>query len=336
MPVNKAARVRFEIIDECLRNTLHKWSKRNLLDVVNKKLEEKCGNNTTISLSQIRNDLNDMQAEYGAPINTVKEGTSVYYIYEDINFSINKLPLEEEDVLRLREVVDIMQQIKGFTIADEIEGIVQRLEHKIKLRSNEKMPVIAFENPPTVLGSDFLGDLYNSIIKKQVLKITYKHFYASESYQIIFSPYFLKEYNNRWFLFGWSDKNKRVENLALDRISDIRVTNGVFKSNESFDSINYFKNIIGVTQINNSVVDQIELLFSKTRSPYITTKRIHESQKIIKEYKNGKILIGLSLIINKELITQILSFGEDVEVKKPEKLRLEIKDRLEGALKQYE
>jgi hypothetical protein len=151
MPVNKSARVRFEIIDECLRNTLHKWSKKNLLEVVNKKLEEKYGSESSISLSQIRNDLNDMQSEYGAPINTIKEGTSVFYEYEDINFSINKLPLEEEDVYRLREIVNIMQQIKGFTIANEIETIIQRLENKIKLRSNEKTPVIAFENPPSAL-----------------------------------------------------------------------------------------------------------------------------------------------------------------------------------------
>lgn len=335
MPVNKSARVRFEIIDECLRNTLHKWSKKNLLEVVNKKLEEKYGSEASISLSQIRNDLNDMQSEYGAPINTIKEGTSVFYEYEDVNFSINKLPLEEEDVYRLREIVDIMQQIKGFTIANEIETIIQRLENKIKLRSNEKIPVIAFENPPTALGAENLGDLYNSIINKQLLKITYKHFYALESYEIRFSPYFLKEYNNRWFLFGWSEKNNRVENLALDRITDIRVTSGKYKENESFNSNIYFQNIIGVTHTNDAKIENIELLISKERAPYVSTKRIHESQQILKQYKDGSLLIGLSLIVNKELITQILGFGDDIEVKRPEELRVQIKNRLEKAIKQY-
>ncbi len=335
MPVNKSARVRFEIIDECLRNTLHKWSKKNLLEVVNKKLEEKYGSEASISLSQIRNDLNDMQSEYGAPINTIKEGTSVFYEYEDVNFSINKLPLEEEDVYRLREIVDIMQQIKGFTIANEIETIIQRLENKIKLRSNEKIPVIAFENPPTALGAENLGDLYNSIINKQLLKITYKHFYALESYEIRFSPYFLKEYNNRWFLFGWSEKNNRVENLALDRITDIRVTSGKYKENESFNSNIYFQNIIGVTHTNDAKIENVELLISKERAPYVSTKRIHESQQILKQYKDGSLLIGLSLIVNKELITQILGFGDDVEVKRPKSLRMEIKKRLENAIKQY-
>lgn len=335
MPANKAARVRFEIIDECLRNRMHKWTKKSLLDVVNNKLYDKYGNDSSISLSQIRNDLNDMQTEYGAPINQIKVGTSVFYEYGDSNFSIIKLPLEEEDVLRLREVVSIMQQIKGFTIADEIEGVVQRLENKIKLRLNEIIPVIAFENPPTALGSENLGDIYSSIINKRLLKINYKHFYASDPYEIILSPYFLKEFNNRWFLFGWVEKNNRIENLALDRIANIKVTSGNYKENESFDSLNYFRNIIGVTYINNSTLEKIELIFSKLRSPYITTKKLHESQKILKQYKNGKVLIELSLNINKELITQILSFGDDVEVKKPEELRVEIKNRLRKAIEQY-
>ena len=37
--------------------------------------------------------------------------------YEDPEFSIVKLPLEQEDITRLKETVHLMQQIKGFTIA---------------------------------------------------------------------------------------------------------------------------------------------------------------------------------------------------------------------------
>ncbi|OYU56714.1 MAG: hypothetical protein CFE25_05670 [Chitinophagaceae bacterium BSSC1] len=335
MPANKAARVRFEIIDECLRNTMHKWSKKYLLEIVNKKLEDKYGIGSKISLSQIRNDINDMQSEYGAPIENRTEGNSVYYFYEDPNFSISKLPLNEEDVMKLRDVVNIMQQIKGFTIADEIEGVVQRLENKIKMRSNDNLQIIAFENPPSVLGAEYLGDIYNSIINKRLLKITYKHFNALDSYQIIFSPYFLKEFNNRWFLFGWSEKNNRVENLALDRILEIKVTSGKYVKNEFFEPNTYFKNIIGVTQTSDAEIENIDLLFNKDRAPYITTKRIHESQEILKHYKNGSILIRLSLIINKELKSLILGFGNDAEVINPKTLREEIKINLQNALANY-
>ncbi|MEO6671413.1 MAG: WYL domain-containing protein [Ferruginibacter sp.] len=335
MPINKAARFRFEIIDECLRNRLHKWSKKKLLDVVNEKLLASYGSASSISLSQIRYDLESMQAEYGAPIENKRDGASVIYYYEDPEFSIIKLPLQEEDITRLKETVHLMQQIKGFTIADEIAEIIQRLENKIKLSTDDKKSVIAFENPPTALGSDNLGDIYESIINKRVLKISYRHFYANEAAELVIHPYFLKEFNNRWFLFGWSDKNNRVENMALDRMQVIKITSEKYNENETFDAEAYFTNIIGVTNVAGASVEGIELLFTKDRAPYIITKKLHHSQQTLKTYKDGRCLIKISLIINKELKSLILGFGDNVEVKEPKAFRMEIKSILEKAIVQY-
>lgn len=334
MPINKAARFRFEIIDECLRNRLHKWSKQKLLDVVNEKLRENYGSSTSISLSQIRYDLEDMQTEYGAPIENKRVGTSVIYYYEDPEFSIIKLPLEQEDITRLKETVHLMQQIKGFIIADEIAEIIQRLENKIKISSDQKKSVIAFENPPAASGSDNLGDIYESIIKNRILKISYRHFRATEPTELLIHPYFLKEYNNRWFLFGWSEKNNRVENMALDRMESIKVTTGKYRENDCFEAETYFANIIGVTNTFGAVVEHIELCFSKERAPYVLTKKLHHSQEN-KTYPDGRILVKLSLIVNKELKALILGFGSDVEVKKPKGLRIEIVSLLQQALNHY-
>lgn len=334
MPINKAARFRFEFIDECLRNRLHKWSKQKLLEVVNEKLCDNYGSGSSISLSQIRYDIIDMQTEYGAPIETKRDGTSVIYYYDDPEFSIIKLPLEQEDITRLKETVHLMQQIKGFTIADEIAEIIQRLENKIKISSDSKKPVIAFENPPAALGSENLGDIYESIINKKALKISYRHFRATEPVEQIIYPYFLKEYNNRWFLFGWSDKNSRIENMALDRMESIKVSANKYRENDSFDADTFFENIIGVTNIKDSSVEKIELLLSKERAPYVLTKQLHHSQET-KIYADGKVLVKLSLVINKELKALILGFGNDIEVKKPDSLRDEIATLLKLALKNY-
>ena len=77
------------------------------------------------------------------------------------------------------------------------------------------------------------------------------------------------------------------------------------------------------------------MLISKDRSPYILTKKIHHSQEIIKQYKNGKVLIRLSLILNKELNALVLGFGNDIEVRRPKVLRDEISALLKMALYYY-
>jgi len=74
MPVNKSAQFRFEIIDECLRNTNKKWSKAELLRYINRRLQVHFGDDTSISKTQLGNDLGNMQSQYGAPIEKYKEG----------------------------------------------------------------------------------------------------------------------------------------------------------------------------------------------------------------------------------------------------------------------
>lgn len=335
MPVNKSARIRHEILDACLRNNRRHWTKKSLLDYLNDKLKENYGPEAAISLSQIRNDLNDMQSAYGAPIDTKKDGAKIYYYYEDPGYSIVKLPVEDKDMAILHLSVHLLQQIEGFTIADEIAAVLEKLENKIQFSSDLLKPVIGFENAPFALGSENLVDIYRAIIGKAVLKIKYRHFRASESQEQIIHPYYLKEYNNRWFLFGWSDQNNRVENMALDRMESIKATSGAYRENTVFDPSTYFADIVGVTYSKGAPVENIELLFSKDRAPYISTKRIHTSQQEIRKYADGKVLIGLSLIINKELIALILAFGNDVEVKSPETLREGIREYLEKAIAHY-
>ncbi|HRO41889.1 MAG TPA: hypothetical protein PL009_03595 [Flavipsychrobacter sp.] len=96
MPVNKAARFRFEIIDECLRSSSRKWSKAELLKYVNRRLELHFGEGTNISASQLRYDIEHMQTECSAPIEMYKDGKSFYYRYEDPQFSIKSIPIAEK------------------------------------------------------------------------------------------------------------------------------------------------------------------------------------------------------------------------------------------------
>ncbi len=62
MPVNKAARLRYEVIDECLRNPMKKWTRKSLLEQVNKKLLAKHDQKEGISPSMLRKDMEAMQS----------------------------------------------------------------------------------------------------------------------------------------------------------------------------------------------------------------------------------------------------------------------------------
>lgn len=147
-------------------------------------------------------------------------------------------------------------------------------------------------------------------------------------------PYLLKEYNNRWFLIAYNTELGKMSHLALDRIITIKVKDRTFIPIKEFDETVYFNNILGITLPENAQPEIIELIFSPQRAPYIKTKPIHPSQKIIAENQQG-LTIQLNLVINKELISLLLGFGKDVQVIKPLSLKKEIIEGLIEAQNNY-
>lgn len=336
MPVNKAARFRFEIIDECLRNTKKKWSKSELLRFVNRRLESYQGVETTISASQLRYDLEHMQHEYNAPIEMYRDGRSRYYRYEDPAFSIRTLPVDEEDLAKLNDAVLLLQQIRGFSIADDMAEIVNRLESRYKYTNSREARIISFESSPEMLGVENLGDIYQAILRKNVLKISYQTFRAHEPRNWVIHPYMLKEWDHRWYLLGYVEEKKNHGVFALDRMKEIKVVRQPFIENKLADSDDYFRDVIGVTLLPGQKVEEIELVFSPLLAPYARTKPIHHSQHILQQYEDGSLHISLSLVSNPELVRMIMSFGKDVKVVKPLQLAEEIKSAARTIVAQYE
>jgi predicted DNA-binding transcriptional regulator YafY len=336
MPVNKAARYRFEVIDECLRNTARKWSKADLLTFINRRLENHFGTGSEISVSQLRYDLENMQTECNAPIEMYKEGKSYFYKYEDPSFSIKTLPVSEEDLVKLNDAVQLLQQISGFTIADDVAEVVKRLENRYKFTNTSERRIISFETATAVQGIENLEDIYHAIIRKKVLKITYKTFQATEPRIWNIHPYLLKEHSHRWYLLGLVEEKQNTGIFALDRMQDIRISRTPYRENSSLDADNYFNDVIGVTVLPDQQVEEIELIFSSRLTPYILSKPLHQSQIILKQYDNGNLHIQLRLMINPELLSLLLSYGNDVKVIRPAKLADEIRRNVIELLKHYE
>jgi predicted DNA-binding transcriptional regulator YafY len=324
MPVNKSARFRFEIIDECLRNTAKKWSKAELLKYVNRRLELQYGEGFIISISQLRYDLENMQSDCRAPIEMYKSGKNFYYRYEDANFSIKNIPVNEEDIAKLNTAVQVIKQIKGLSsIADDIAEIVKRLESKYNFNIDEQKNVIIFENSANLSNTENLEDIYLAIIRKNVLKITYQPELSktTKNYQI--HPYVLKEYCNVWYLAGHCQETQKIAVFELNRMLDVRISNIPYIEDLFLKIDGYFHDLIGVSKPSDEI-QKVGLLFTASKAPHVLSYPIHASQKIVKQYTSGEAEITIDVIINEELIQLLLSYCDHVKVLSPGTLAFKI------------
>lgn len=336
MATNKNAFIRYKVLDSCFRNTGKRYFINNLIDECNKVLTEINPSFSGISRRQIFEDISFMESNEGWNIDLQKlrDGKKVYYCYSDSSFSINNMPLNEVEINQLQSALDILSQFKGMPQFEWVHELVPKLKQGLILQQKTET-IIEFDNNQYLKGIQNIGVLHNAIHYKKVLKINYQPFENDLPFNLLFHPYYLKQYNNRWFLFGLNPENGKYDwNLALDRIVNITETNENYQKNDQIDWSEYFEDIIGVTKPIDAMVENITLHFYGRTGKYIESKPLHGSQK--SNWINQNILeVRLQLIINYEFERLILSYADSVKVMVPISLTNQIKNRLDNSQKLY-
>jgi len=331
--ITKNAYLRYQTLDKCFRNSGRIYLLEDLIEACNQALYDSDPKNNGIQRRQLYDDIKFMESEQGWSIDLVRtpKGRKFSYKYSDLNFSIGNQPLNETEVNQMKSALMILSRFKGAPQFEWIKEIIPALENKLGIVSQEK-EVISFDTNIDIKGLDHLTPLYNAIVNKKVLSIDYKTF-NDESFQLIFHPYYLKQYNNRWFVFGLNQEEGIVTwNLSLDRIISIEETSKLYIKDE-IDWEDYFYDIIGVSKPFEGDIIEVVLMFNKQSAPYIITKPLHPSQKF-KENEDG-IEVRIKVIPNYELESLILSFGEKVSVVCPEFFKNIIEKRLNNACENY-
>jgi predicted DNA-binding transcriptional regulator YafY len=336
MAITKNPLIRYKILDKCFRNPYKNYYFETLLQTVNETLYEITGDDEGIKTRQLRDDIAFMRSEEGWSIelDELNDGKKKIYRYTDIDFSINNAPLNEVEMGQFQSAIQVLSQFEGMPQFEGIQEIIAKLKTDLKISTNDK-PFIGFDSSQDLKGIEHFSTLYNAVQNKIPLEITYKDFKSEEPYTYIFHPYYLKEYNNRWFLFGLHPESWKSDwNVAIDRIVAVNPKAIPFIENDSIDWQDYFSDMIGVSKSENAALEQIVLHFNQVTGKYMENKSIHETQKH-KWINENTLELKINVMINYELERLILSYGESVKVIEPEHLMLKIKARLNNALINY-
>ena len=128
-------------------------------------------------------------------------------------------------------------------------------------------------------------------------------------------------------------KGDRIANRALYRIVKFSKANVPFVPNTSIDFSTRFDDVVGVTIPDDDVQKEtVVLKFEPDRFPYVVSKPIHHSQKVLSE---EDCILQIEVRPNKELESVIFSYFPHVVVLEPAKLREEFKEKIGINLKKY-
>ena len=182
---------------------------------------------------------------------------------------------------------------------------------------------------------------------KRVISFEYNQGYRKVM-QITMHPHILKEFNSRWFLFGYVDdenKGEKVVNFSLDRIvyhSDNDIKKEVHREYKPCPSDfykQYFKDIIGVTRLEGK---EVETIFFRTTNfivhNLLLTKPLHSSQKETMPFdeEKGEGEFTLRVIPNIELQTKLMSFSDGLYVVGDGEFQKRIRNAVANMYKRYQ
>ena len=336
MALNKLALIRYKTIDNCLRLRHRKWTLEDLMEKVSDALYEFEGIKNGISKRTVQGDIQLMRSNklgYNAPIVVTHRK---FYTYEDPNYSISNSPISVGDMQKMKEAVEVLKHVSGFSSFDEMSDIVARLEDSIHTKKDNQPSIIQMESNNLLKGLSFISQLHQAIREKTPLLIGYQSFKALQKQDLIFSPYLLKEYRNRWFLIGHHRKSEGLMTLALDRIETIEeMGKNSYKEYTGVDFERYYSDTIGVTKTHKDRGHRVILEINARNAPYVETKPIHPSQQILDKKDDGSLLIRIDVVLNFELEREILGFGEAIKVISPRNLQSRIRQRLIAAAQLY-
>lgn len=341
---------RYKILDELLSNRYHNYSLDDLTEEMNRRLNDL--DIDSVTRRCVEKDIHYLEYDgpflveierYSAPGYSKEKQrsfTKKCLRYANPSFSIFKKELSEDEEYLLSEALSLLGQFDGLPNLDGLEGL------RLGLGVKPKRKIISLTKNP-LENTTLFGQLFTAISQKVVVELTYHTFInTEETKKVVVHPYLLKEYNRRWFLFAAADIDDKLLCFSLDRIDSIKALPSNKYREYKGDLNSYFEDIIGVTLHLGQSTEHILFWVSNKSKHYVATKPLHESQILYKgskekeyreKYPNLKdgFFFSIDCVENYELIRELCSFGPELIVLSPQKVRKDIITRIEEMQNRY-
>lgn len=328
MPHIKNALIRYRIIDKCLGNKYKPYpSKRDLREACEESLFGSI-DGVHICDSTIEKDMFSMKMEHDAPIKYSRANGG--YFYENPDFSINDIPLTEDDLSAIAFAAKTLSQFRDVDLFKQFGNAIDKIVGRVEVTQDGGEQFIQFEQSLSDTGSEFLSPILEAIKQSLWVSFDYTSFVSGQTKARKVIPLLLKEYRNRWYLISFDDAKKDFITYGLDRMTELEILTELAEKPENFKPENYFKYAVGITSGNE---DPSEVRFSAkpVAAKYISSQPFHSSQELLNE-TSDQSEFSLTVNISEELIRSLLSYGGEVKIIEPSALVKEIKRRAQSIL----
>ena len=209
--------------------------------------------------------------------------------------------------------------------AYHIEGMTElALKHRDKIMLTEA---------PT--GVENVQIILEAIDKKKGIECDYYSFNKKTVKHQLLIPYFLRTWEQRWYLVAEPDNHHHGQSVfALERMDNIRLTKEEMLASKKITADEFFDGSFGVNHSDDQKPERILIKVYNTQVEYVRALPIHESQNEIEITEEWSIF-EYRLVPCFNFYQQLLWHRERLEVLEPLYIREEMKKTIEKMLDCY-
>lgn len=197
--------------------------------------------------------------------------------------------------------------------------------------SREVSDRIFLEDIPSA--REYLSVIIDAVKEAHTIKFTYQPFSRINATPgILFEPYFLKIFRQRWYMIGRNVKEDTIKTYALDRIREAVVLPDTFSIPDDFDIENYFRDSFGII-VDHSEAKRVSIRTDPRQAKYLRALPLHHSQDEI--IHDSYSIFSYRLQLTPDFVQELLSYGPKITVIEPPELRAMIITNLKEALAAY-
>lgn len=257
-------------------------------------------------------------------------------------------PLVRRTLYNYRQAIQQMFNIEircnpvtnEYYIADEGEaegGLTQWLVDssnvsQILSSATEVADKVFMEEVPSSHG--WLPIILQALKENRYIRFDYQSYSKSGlSAGIIFEPYLVKLFRQRWYVTGKQRKGSQIRTYALDRIKALTLQQETFEPDITFDPKEYFRDSFGIVVTSNQP-KKIVVKATARQAKYFRALPIHNSQQ--EAVHDDYSLFTLRMRLSDDFVEELLRYGSEVEVLEPMELRRIMATRLRQAAALYD
>jgi len=289
------------------------------------------------SESTARRALSALRDTLNAPIAYDRERNGHYYDpKQNQAWELPGLWFNPQELHALLVSHILLDQLQPGVLSDHIQPLKKRIENILQQQHagspelTKRIRIFQQAARPTEL--DCFRQIASATLQRRQMKVLYHGRERDKTTERTVSPQRLVYYRSNWYLDARCHLREELRTFSLDRLSvvDVLQTAAEEINEDTLDA--HFSPGYGIFA--GTPTHRARLRFTPLAARWVADEHWHPQQQG-EVLTDGSYELSIPYSDPRELVMDILKYGEDVEVIGPPALRRQVKEKLTAALGQY-